>query len=106
MAAEPPAGWLTKQGKFRTAWRRRWFAWDASGDRLRYFESPQPASGCVEEPRGSIEAAEILEVVCDADGSASFGWHALEVAVPGRRYLLRADTVRSAALALLLAVRS
>ena len=38
MAAEPPAGWLTKQGKFRTAWRRRWFAWDASGDRLRLQE--------------------------------------------------------------------
>ncbi len=40
---------------------------------------------------------------CTTTLPGCFGWHALEVAVPGRRYLLRADTVRPAALALLLA---
>ena len=67
-------------------------------DRIHTRAEPLPEERAAEtggEDR-EAEAAEILEVVCDADGSASFGWHALEVAVPGRRYLLRADTVRSA----------
>jgi hypothetical protein len=102
--AQLPAGWLTKQGGFRTSWRRRWFAFDESADSLQYFEAPPPLSSSAtsahtppsEESlvlRGSIAVASMLRVApaSNADDH-QLSLHAFEICTPRRRYLIRADT--------------
>jgi hypothetical protein len=84
-------GWLTKEGRFRKSWKRRWFV--LRGLELSYYDD-HAAAGAGAKPKGALRLG--TGTKCEPVSGRKDVTHCLAVLSADRKLLVQADTANVA----------